>query len=446
MYYYSDEERINKFDYDENFGVEYASQTFMNEVVKHPNKISVPVGAGAYAASKSSGGITNISAGDFYDKGVIYFERNPHFLMGQPKINKVRYQVVSSSQMLNTLYNGEVDIVTPNAKPETIEELSKKNGISSTNITTAGYGYIGINASKVPDMKVRQAIMHSINTQECVDYYKAYATPIHRGMSSASWAYPEGATAYYPYIGAEIPEDLSKVNPAYRDYVASLGKQSKDKFTEEEQRNFIKQLVEDAGYTIDANGIYTKGDHSLKYTFTIAGELTDHPAWQAMFHAGEILNEIGFQVNVTTDANALKKLSTGALTVWAAAWGSTIDPDMYQVFHKDSNATSVLNWGYKQIIQNVGGKYDLELVLVEELSELIEQGRQTIDQEERKAIYSKALDIVMELAIELPTYQRKDLFAYNTNKIDASSLTPEDQLSPYKGLTRDLHNVSLRVK
>ena len=31
-------------------------------------------------------------------------------------------------------------------------------------IETNGYGYIGINASKVTSMKVRQAIMHSINT------------------------------------------------------------------------------------------------------------------------------------------------------------------------------------------------------------------------------------------------------------------------------------------
>ena len=49
----------------------------------------------------------------------------------------------------------------------------------------------------------------------------------------------------------------------------------------------------------------------------------------------------------------------------------------------------------------------------------------------------------MQLAIERPTYQRNDLFAYNTNKIDVNSLTPNADLSPYKGLTSDLHLVSL---
>ena len=445
MYYYSDAEHIEKFDFVSNFGVEYSSQTFMNEVIKNPSKIGIPVGAGPYQASKASGGTENVTAGDFYDKGVVYFERNEHYLMGAPKIKKLRLQVVSQNRMLDALYNNEIDFVEPNAKPETISELNSKkdSGIGNKSIQTSGYGYIGINAGKVPDLKVRQAIMHSIDTSECVNYYKNTAQAIYRSMSKSSWAYPKGSTAYYPYIGGSVPTDLSVVNPDYKDYIIKLGKASGDKLSEAEQLNFIRELVEGCGYVLGGNGVYAKGNHTLKYTFTIAGEETDHPAWQAMYHAGEVLNKVGFQINVTTDANALKKLSSGALTVWAAAWGSTIDPDMYQVYHKDSNATSVLNWGYKQIKQNNGGKYDTELSLVEELSDLIDLGRKTNDETKRARIYSEALDIVMQLAIELPTYQRDDLFAYNTNKIDESTLTPESDLSPYNGLTSDLWTISL---
>ncbi|MBQ8323248.1 MAG: hypothetical protein IJX91_04710 [Clostridia bacterium] len=445
MYYYSDAEHIEKFDYVSNFGVEYCSQTFMSTVVKDPDKIGVPVGAGPYAASKSSGGIQNIKAGDFYSLGVIYFERNPYFVLGAPKIKKVRYQVVASAQMLNSLYNGEIDFAEPNAKPETISELDgkKSNGIGNKSIQTAGYGYIGINAGKVPDLAVRQAIMHSINTQECVDYYKTTAKAIYRSMSLSSWAYPKGCTPYYPYVGGAIPEDLSVVNPAYAEYVTKLGKKAGEKLTEAEQKNFLVSLVEGAGYTLNGNGVYQKGANVLKYTFTIAGEETDHPAWDAMYHASELLNKVGFQTYVTTDSNALKKLSTGDLTVWAAAWGSTIDPDMYQVYHKESNATSVLNWGYKQILLNVGGKYDTEVALIDSLSDLIDAARRTNDQNRRSYIYSQALDIVMQLAIELPTYQRDDLFAYNTNKIDVSTLTPDSELSSFQGLTTNLWTVSL---
>ncbi len=446
MYYYSDAEHIAKFDYEQNFGVEYNSQSFMQNVVNSPDKVGVPVGAGAYAASKSSGGIENIAAGDFYSLGVVYFERNPYFIMGPAKIKSIRFQVTPSTQMLNSLYSNKVDFVEPNAKPETISELNdkKEEGFGNKSITTMGYGYIGINAGKVPNIKVRQAIMHCINTLETVEYYKTTATPIHRSMSSESWAYPKGCTAYYPFIGGPVPVDLTVVNPDYAEYVSEIGLSAGDKMTDAQQKEFIRRLIESQGYSLNSNGIYVKGTEKLVYTFTVAGETDDHPAWQAFTHASKLLNKFGFQITVTTDAQALQKLANGELTVWAAAWGSTIDPDMYQVYHKDSKATSTLNWGYKQIKANVGNKYDLENSLIDELSDYIDQGRQTEDKDERTIIYSKALDIVMQLAIELPTYQRDDLFAYNTNKIDVSTFN--QNISCFKGLTSDLHSVSLNVE
>lgn len=442
MYYYSDEEHISAFDYEENFGVEYQSMDFMNDVIKGGSKIDVPVGAGAYAASRSSGGITNIQGGDFYDKNVIYFERNPYFLMGEAKIKKVRFQVVPQSQMITNLTSGAVDFVEPNAKPETETELDgyKKNGIGYKQIETSGYGYIGINAGKVPDLQVRQAIMHAINPYECVAYYGQSAAQIFRSMSKVSWAYPKNATSYYPYIGDPVPENLDVVNPYYKAFVEKNNYKTGQTFTVQDQEKFIRGLVESAGYSL-SGGVYKKGNHTLKYTFTIAGEQTDHPAWQALYHASEILNRYGFQINVTTDAQALKKLASGDLTVWAAAWGSTIDPDMYQVYHRDSTATSTLNWGYKQIKANVGGKYSKELKIVNALSEIIEEARATTNQTVRAGLYSQALDKVMELAVELPTYQRNDLFAYNSSKIDVNTFNKNT--SPYKGLTSDMHLISL---
>lgn len=448
MYYYSDQEHIEKFDYENNFGVEYSSQSFMNDVVKATDKLGVPVGAGAYAASRASGGITNISAGDFYDLGVIYYEANPYFVMGEAEIKKVRFQVIAANQMLTVLENGQVDYIEPNADPITISKLDamKDKGIENTSVKTSGYGYIGINAGKVPSMQVRQAIMHAINTKECVDYYQTTAEAIYRPMSTASWAYPKGCTAYYPYIGSAIPEDLSVVNPYYRNYVTKLGKKAGDFLSEAEQQKFLKDLVESAGYELNEDNIYQQGQNILKYTFTVAGEETDHPAWQALFHASEILNKVGFDINVTTDANALKKLNDGSLTVWAAAWGSTLDPDMYQVYHIESSATSTLNWGYKQIKANVGGKYDEELRIITQLSDIIERARKTNDQNRRTELYSQALDLVMQLAVELPTYQRDDLFAYNGSKIDVNTLTPTSELTPYNGLISDMHKISLKEK
>ena len=114
---------------------------------------------------------------------------------------------------------------------------------------------------------------------------------------------------------------------------------------------------------------------------------------------------------------------------------------MYQVYHKESKANSIKNWGYPEILRNKS-KYPEENDIIDELSDLIEAGRETENQEMRKNIYSQALDLVMGLAVELPTYQRTDLFAYNINKIQESTLNLTD-LTSYKGLTSSLWTVSL---
>ena len=208
----------------------------------------------------------------------------------------------------------------------------------------------------------------------------------------------------------------------------------------------IDELLKAAGYVKNSKDIYTnpKTGDVCEYTFTIAGDTTDHPAYFSMKAAADILNANGFDIEVKTDINALKKLNNGDLTVWAAEWNTDVDPDMYQVYHKDSEATSTLNWGYRAILKNAGGRYDRELAIVEELSEIIDKARETLKEDERKAYYAEALDLVMDLAVELPTYQRSDLFAYNTNIIDESTLTPAADLTPFNGPMAKLWEVGLK--
>ncbi len=82
-----------------------------------------------------------------------------------------------------------------------------------------------------------------------------------------------------------------------------------------------------------------------------------------------------------------------------------------------------MNWGYDEIKK--GGKYSYELGLINELSDLIDLARESTDNSKngtRAQRYWDALDLVMELAVELPTYQRKDLTVYNKEKLDSATL------------------------
>ena len=110
----------------------------------------------------------------------------------------------------------------------------------------------------------------------------------------------------------------------------------------------------------------------------------------------------------------------------------------------DSTAGSTANWGYRAIKANNGGKYDTELKLIKDLSDIIDKARETLDEKKRIEYYKQALDMVMELAVELPTYQRSDLFAYNSNVIDESTLTPKSELTPYNGPLSRIWEVSLK--
>ncbi len=415
MYYYSNAEQIALFDYEEHFGVDYGNIEFMNNVVKNPDKIGLPVGAGPYRATTKDGG-DDPSPDTFKANNVVYYKRNDYFMLGPAKIKYVNYQVVDAKMMLSSLFNGDIHFAEPNCKQENIDEVANHadEGFTSKTVMTNGYGYIGINAEKVPSLQIRQAIMHAVNTQDCLDYYGQYAYRINRPMTRASWAYPTDTDDEGQYY--EFDADGTK---------------------------YIDDLVAEAGYVSTGKGAYSNpntGD-TLKYTFTIAGDSEDHPAFNAMFHAAEILNAHGFEIEVKKDINALKKLNTGDLTVWAAAWGSGVDPDMYQVYHIDSMAGATANWGYRAIRRDKGrDRYVEEYRIITELSDKIEEGREMLKQEERKPIYAECLDLVMQLAVELPTYQRSDMFAYNKNIIDESTM--QTNLTPFNGPLNRLWEVS----
>lgn len=412
---------INEFDGVTNFGLEFGDSDFMNNVINAPEKVGLPLGAGSYMASNETGNQNTVSADTFFDKNMVYYERNPYFEtvgknLSNAKIKYLKYKVVETDQIIGALINGDIDFGEPNATQENKTALQDA-GITSVQTMTSGYGYVGINPRFVPNINVRRAIMKAMDTSIIVNnYYKGgLASIIYRPMSKASWAYPKDATVY--------KNESKGLDYSYD----STGAE-------------IKKLVEDAGYKTNADGVYEKtipgfGVDTLNYKFTIAGGSTDHPAYAMFLNAVKILNANGFNVQVVTSQTALSDLSTGKLAVWAAAWSSTVDPDMYQVYHKDSKASSTNNWGYSYIKGTLKDSvYQTEWQLVQELSNLIDEGRETTDQDERTETYAKALDVIMELAVEFPTYQRNDLSAFRGEILKRDSMTREADLTPYNGL------------
>ena len=105
---------------------------------------------------------------------------------------------------------------------------------------------------------------------------------------------------------------------------------------------------------------------------------------------------------------------------------------MYQVYHKNSTATSVYAWGYREIKADTV-TYRTEMNIINQLSEWIDKGRETLERDDsatadgRKTIYKNAMGLVLDLAVEMPIYQRKTLYAYNSKTI--KGLT--EKVNPY---------------
>lgn len=399
------------------FGVEWGSYDFMSKTIQGVNsyggrKNQVPVGAGPYMATNSSGKSDTPSGGDFYNSNIVYFKSNENFLLGAPKIKRLCYQVVSSNNAIAMLQSGTVHYVTPQLTDKNTRDLDAlySKGMHYTSSWQLGYGYIGVNAGKVQDINLRKAIMSAMETKRALSYYSTgTVAQIAYPMSLVSWAYPrqEGYSFDLDHLldGAEVNNG--------KEYMMFVD-------DETAKQNIIKYM----GFAGAS-----RGDSRLKMKFTIAGaNLTEHPVYSVFLHASELLNECGWDVDVVPDNNALTKLATGSLTVWAAAWGSTIDPDMYQVYHKNSTATSVLSWGYREILANPGSYVDENQILTK-MSKIIEDARETDDKPERTRLYEEAMDYVLQLAVELPVYQRKELYAYNAKVIDEKTL-PET-INPY---------------
>ena len=395
MHHYSNTETIASTKY----GVDFANKDFFDNVLQDPEKNGVPMGAGVYKASNENGS-GKVNKNNFYRNNWVYFERNTYFdTMGDEtvhnaKIKYLNYRVVGSDKLIQALESGAIDFGSPQATTKNIDKVGQTKHLYSKDYMTNGYGYVGINPKFVPDLEVRQAIMKVLNTASIVQNYytEDLAQVAYRSMSALSWAYPEDATEYYEY--------------------------STDKAE-------IRRLVESAGWSEGTDGIYAKDGKKLELTFTIAGESKDHPAYQMFIDARDFLNECGFDISISTDATALRKLATGGLAVWAAAWSSTVDPDLYQVYHKDSKATSIKNWGYETIMADNTDQFTFEKGVINDLSDKIEEARETLDKSERKALYAEALDMIMSLAVELPTYQRKDLVVYNKDVINPATLNQE---------------------
>ncbi|MCD8205775.1 MAG: ABC transporter substrate-binding protein [Clostridia bacterium] len=405
--YYSGE----KVDIENNeFGVKYADYDFQSNTIQSELHNGVPVGAGPFKATNRSNDDTGITRQNFWNSGNVYFKKNDNFMF-DVKSENIVFQEVSSTNAIDKLKKGEIDYAEPQFTATNYDTLTKdlKGKVGVLEANQLGYGYIGINAGKVKNVYLRRAIMSAMETSLATEYYSVGTSQtIYWPMSIESWAYP--ITGY-----DEKGHKIQKTDNGH-DYAGQWSGTD----------NAVTRIQNYMQLAANNYGGYTTSD--LKLTFTISGSsISDHPTYRVFLQAMELLNSCGWNVEVRADTQALTKLATGSLSVWAAAWGSTIDPDMYQVYHYNSTASSTYAWGYREIKADPTG-YSYEYNLIKNtLSPVIDRARETAVKADRTELYEEAMGYVLDLAIELPVYQRENLYAYNIKTLGGLN----ENVNPY---------------
>ena len=399
-----------------NAGVVYNSKAFMDHLATFNGN---PIGAGPYK-------FVRVDSGD----GTVYFERNTYFdTMGgnnvyNTNIKYVALKIVDSGAEYQALAAGDVAYATVSATSDVMGDLALSAKLVGIVVDNLGYGYICINPEVFPNLNFRLGLACAMNTAAVLEYYPSgLADLIYRSQSQVSWAYPEGATSMTPYDA-----DLSSTI----DYWKA------------------------AGFTFDeGTGKFTGIDPIDVY---LPSEASAHPAGSVYLDLQAALATIGVTVNVKVDANLIANIKANPVSVYALAWQSTQDPDMYQVYHYLSQAESVKSNGIQWLYAN-GGNDELGTLTVtkldgtteemnqrealEYLGYLIEEGTSYMLPEERKPIYSCALDLLAQLAIEVPTYQRKNLFVYDGTIIDGETLSAN--VTPYWGPMAEIWKLSFAL-
>ena len=420
MHYYGD---TSLYDYDNNqFGFPKGDLSSVRA------KTTVPMGAGPYKYIK-------------YEDGVVYFEANDNYFLGAPKTKYLNFQqCMSDDDKLNGVITGTIDIADPTFSNDSVEAIEKANGgaldgdkITTDTVDNLGYGYLGMSAACVnvggepgseasKDLRKAFATVFSVYRNVAIEsYYGERASVINYPISNTSWAAPQPTDDGYK-VAFSVDVNGNDI------YTSDM--------TAEQRYDAALQAAlgyfEAAGYTVE-DGKLTAAPAGAKLEYEIqipADGSGDHPSFMMISEASKALATIGMNLIVTdlSDSSGLwDGIDARQVDMWCAAWGATVDPDMYQIYYSDvANHTTDPGVGknpYGGPAQ--GGSNKMYCIADAELDNMILTARESLDQSYRKTMYKACLDTVVDWAVEVPVYQRQNAIIFSTERVNMSTVTPD---------------------
>lgn len=400
-------------------------------------KTTTPMGAGPYKFVK-------------YENKVVYFESNEDYYKSAPLTKYVQFMETTSSQVAAGVQTGTVDAGELSGTKAYFEEIKGYNSnkeltgdvITTNRVDNLGYGYIGLNAATVNvggsadseasrDLRKALATIFAVYRDTAINsYYGDAASVINYPISNTSWAAPQATDEGYQ-IAFSVDVDGNPI------YTSEMTQDEKYAAASTAALGYL----EAAGYTVSngkvtaaPSGTRANGGSYTEFEIIIPADGTgDHPAFAICTDAKEALAKIGITltVNDPADSNVLwDSLDAGTQDCWAAAWGATIDPDMYQTYYS------------KNIVGLGGTDSNHYHIASDTLDKLIMDARSSDDQSYRKEIYKQALDEIGAWAVEVPTYQRQNCVIFSTERLYIDSITPD--ITTYWGWMSEIELLEMK--
>lgn len=289
-------------------------------------------------------------------------ERNPNWFRseeegGAPFIQTIRMKVIPDDQTaLAALENGELDVETPT--PSEVQRLltEYQGKLIPVQYERNGWGYMLLNTKQPPldDKRVRQALTYALDREAIV-----------QGALNGEAVVPPGPI---PPVSWAYKEDLKTIS-----YDPAMA----------------EKLLQEAGYTKNASGMYEKDGKPLKLRFfaTEGSSLIEALATIAR----QNWKDVGIDVDVQfMDFNAMNqtRLQPGDYDISFQAFNLGLDPDsLYAIFH--GKYAQPNEQGLVTSFNRM--RYDNP-----EVSQLLEEGRRESDPEKRKEIYGKAQQMIVD--------------------------------------------------
>lgn len=446
MHYYGNP---SLFQYEENtFGFVKGDLSLIHEDAIHFNKDIAPMGAGPYVFIPSE------TEGEEASSIEVNYKANENYYLGKAKTEEVKFVEISTAKKINGIVSGKIDLTDVSITKKVVNnitaanqkvvdeavEAATKNGeeldpetiadvVSTISYDYAGYGYIGINANVInvngdADSKESEylrkafATLFAVYREEVINnYYSGNASVVNYPISDVSWAAPDAQQKGYKNAYAV---DING-KAIYTDEMSADEKYAVAKET-------ALEFFEAAGYTIE-NGVVSSAPEGASMRFEVmisANGLGEHPCYMILVDAKEALAELGINLiikDVTEDELLWDALDAGTSGIWVAAWNENADPDVYEKYHTE-------------------GKYSYMYGIADdELSQYLEKARKETTQSERKSLYKKAFDIILDWAVEVPVYQKQEGIIFSNTRIKEDSLTSD--MTAYYGWMNEVHNIEM---